>query len=286
LLTLRFVRQSLGYVHDMHTHPMPHGTSKVNRECQLRTVDSVQRRAHSCDCPPVWQTPDGFITSRPCNRFLCPDALTIWSVGPWEPCIPGVAPVPACSGGAGTKTRTVVCTSAAGSVLADDACAGATYGTATGTTKPPPSLPCTIAPTCNCTVDSDCPSTHWVCASTTHRCECSALWRGDACDVPLLLGAEGAPPCTEGIIDASGTCTMGFIDTVTGLSCREGEDVDWAGRCCTTGPVDACGVCGGTGVAVDVLGRCCLSALLPSGLCCEDGEPDSCGVCGGLNTCT
>lgn len=62
--------------------------------------------------------------------------------------------------------------------------------------------------------------------------------------------------------------------------------MDWAGRCCTQGPVDACGVCGGTGVAVDVLGRCCLSALLPSGLCCEDGEPDSCGVCGGLNTCS
>ena len=56
--------------------------------------------------------------------------------------------------------------------------------------------------------------------------------------------------------------------------------------CAASQRVDACGVCGGDGVAVDVVGTCCLSPLPPSGVCCPTGTaPDSCGVCGGNNEC-
>lgn len=48
--------------------------------------------------------------------------------------------------------------------------------------------------------------------------------------------------------------------------------------------MDACGICGGNGVAVDVRGECCATPLAPSGLCCSGGL-DSCGVCGGANAC-
>lgn len=147
-------------------------------------------------CTSKLGAPAGFVTSRPCNRFPCPNTLASWSVGPWEPCAPIVAPVRPCDGGAGATVRTVECRSATGSALADGACGGGTNGTttSTGIAKPYPSLPCTIAPTCDCTADSDCPSTHWVCDAGSRRCACGAQWGGDACDVPLLLGAEGAPP--------------------------------------------------------------------------------------------
>ena len=156
----------------------------------------------------------------------------------------------------------------------------------TGAAKPVQSTPCTAASTCDCMTDSDCPSTHWTCNTTNHRCGCSARWGGDVCDIPLLLPPSSAAPCMDGVVDMNGTCSAGFIDSTTGISCPVGSNVDWAGRCCSAGAVDSCGVCGGKGIAVDVLGTCCFSALLPSGLCCEEGEPDSCGVCGGLNNCT
>ncbi len=49
--------------------------------------------------------------------------------------------------------------------------------------------------------------------------------------------------------------------------------------------MDGCGVCGGDGVAVDVSGRCCSTALSPSNVCCGSSGSDSCGVCSGLNAC-
>ena len=56
------------------------------------------------------------------------------------------------------------------------------------------------------------------------------------------------------------------------------------GECCIGSTLDPCGVCGGGGVAVDILGTCCSQPLPPSGICCELGV-DSCGVCGGLSSC-
>lgn len=67
-----------------------------------------------------------------------------------------------------------------------------------------------------------------------------------------------------------------------GRHCRS---LDKEGRCCSTGAVDVCGVCGGTAVAIDSLGTCCSLPLPPSGICCAIGTLDSCGVCGGENTC-
>jgi hypothetical protein len=183
------------------------------------------------------QAPDGFLTSRPCNHFPCPDALTSWSVEPWGPCIPVVTPSRPCKGGPGVQSRAVVCRSAAGSILADGACL-ASDGTATGDAKPLLSAPCTVASTCACTVDADCPSTRWACNTTSHRCVCSGRWGGGACDVPLLLPPSSAPPCSDGVVDINGTCSVGFIDSTTGISCPVSKSVDWAGRCCTAASVD------------------------------------------------
>jgi hypothetical protein len=72
--------------------------------------------------------------------------------------------------------------------------------------------------------------------------------------------------------------------TVTGVCCPPGSINDASGACCAAGVLDACGVCNGTGVAVDIRGKCCRSPLPPSGICCEDGL-DSCGVCGGSSAC-
>jgi hypothetical protein len=53
-------------------------------------------------------------------------------------------------------------------------------------------------------------------------------------------------------------------------------------RCCNK-TLDACGVCGGNGVAVDVQGRCCSKPLSSSGTCCD--YVDDCGVCDGISSC-
>ena len=67
------------------------------------------------------------------------------------------------------------------------------------------------------------------------------------------------------------------------LACGEGTVCVLTPRALGVG-VDACGVCGGDGVVVDVSGVCCSWPLSPSGVCCE-GMLDSCGVCGGTNDC-
>jgi hypothetical protein len=56
---------------------------------------------------------------------------------------------------------------------------------------------------------------------------------------------------------------------ITGSCCPEGSAVDAAGACCDAGELDACGVCGGNGVTVDIMGRCCSTLLDAQGLCCE-----------------
>jgi hypothetical protein len=227
-------------------------------------------------------------TSRPCNRVLCPSALATWRVGPWSVCTPAsgtggtqttTAP---CAGGTGRQTRDVSCRSATGAVLPDAACVTASPNT----TMPTTTAVCTLAPTCVCHSDNDCPDSHWACNAATNTCGCSASWAGPGCDVPLLPPSTGASACSDGIVDVHGACCQGFIDAGTGACCPQDTAVDAQGRCCSAASgVDVCGVCGGLGRAVDVTGRCCSTPLLPSGLCCSEGTPDSCGVCGGLNQC-
>lgn len=59
--------------------------------------------------------------------------------------------------------------------------------------------------------------------------------------------------------------------------------VDRDGECCESGALDACGVCDGDAVVVDLAGACCSSGVLDArGWCCEAGlAVDECGVCGG-----
>jgi len=45
--------------------------------------------------------------------------------------------------------------------------------------------------------------------------------------------------------------------------------LDSAGECCSTGKLDACGVCGGTGKYMDVAGTCCATLLDANGMCCQ-----------------
>jgi hypothetical protein len=87
------------------------------------------------------------------------------------------------------------------------------------------------------------------------------------------------------VVDTARTCCLGPIDSVTGTCCgADSRFIDGRGRCCLTGNVDACGICGGTGVAVDAKGVCCATALDTSGLCCT-ASIDDCGVCSGVNSC-
>ena len=56
--------------------------------------------------------------------------------------------------------------------------------------------------------------------------------------------------------------------------------------CAADVPIDACGVCNGTGRFVDASGICCTGDLDANGLCCPpDIGLDSCMVCGGTDSC-
>jgi hypothetical protein len=63
-----------------------------------------------------------------------------------------------------------------------------------------------------------------------------------------------------------------------------GSQLDSKGICCDGGLVDACGVCNGTGKAIDALGACCAGTLDAQGVCCTS-TIDECGVCNGKNAC-
>lgn len=65
----------------------------------------------------------------------------------------------------------------------------------------------------------------------------------------------------------------------------QGAALDRHSACCTSGKVDACGVCDGPAKAVDVQGACCSSGVLDGdGYCCASGLLDECGVCDGQST--
>jgi hypothetical protein len=122
--------------------------------------------------------------------------------------------------------------------------------------------------------------TNWQSAAETRTCVCGAQWAGDACDVtdvPLLaLASSGGETCAGGVVDVHGQCCMGYIDMYTGTCCD--VNLDRRGECCAApGRVVACGVCGGSGVAVDAIGVCCTSVLAPPRV---SGKLESCGPVG------
>ena len=212
-------------------------------------------------------------TTRSCNRFLCPDIVALWHVGPWGSCTIPPSVATTCGTVSGNLTRTVTCESSAGAALALSLCA------ATGVSQPADTTSCQTTNPCACTSNAQCGAGHRTCDPVTHDCTCAEGWSGSDCNIALL---QGTTPCPDGIIDAVGACCTGFVDSRTGVCCPRG--VDRFGFCCASGVVDACGVCDGHGVAMDAQGVCCPTALPPSGLCCSAGL-DSCGVCGGENVC-
>lgn len=204
----------------------------------------------------------------------------MWRVGPWSAC----ESVAGC--GQGVRRRDVTCTDGAGG--------HAQYSTsdceAGGSGQPPAQRePCDTGRACGCFTDDDCSfaGEHMVCVLSS--CVCAPGWAGTRCDVATFATAgdsAGAapPPCATGVVSWDGTCCMGLVDGVTGLCCDAAiTALDGLGRCCAS-HVDVCGVCGGTGVAIDATGFCCDAALTASGECCRSGV-DSCGVCGGLSEC-
>ena len=164
----------------------------------------------------------------------------------------------------------MVCINDEGSATSDVACRERS--------KPGTVMSCTVQLPCECHSDSDCAGSRRACNLTTRTCQCSSGWGGELCDVPVHI-------CDGGLVDIEGECCSGFVDVVTAQCCPKNHGVDKNGRCCLSDAIDACGVCNGAGVAVDVLGTCCESPLPASQVCCTAGGLDSCGVCAGENKC-
>lgn len=142
---------------------------------------------------------------------------------------------------------------------------------------------CDTEVSCGCSTTADCPAPvgHWICNRALHVCECSTGWIGPSCSLISIQSTRDA--CT-GVVDTSGVCCTGLIDSTTGKCCSPTATLSSSGQCCD-GVLDGCGVCNGTGVAVDVNGVCCDVPLSPGGTCCASAALDSCGVCGGVNEC-
>ena len=104
-------------------------------------------------------------------------------------------------------------------------------------------------------------------------CVCTQGYRGDYCEI--------APAC-PGILDSAGNCCQSGVVSSSGQCCspvsmacelhhtasdmpEPADDVtmlqatatlDQFAHCCASGKMDACGVCDGTGLLVDVQVRC------------------------------
>lgn len=83
------------------------------------------------------------------------------------------------------------------------------------------------------------------------ECNCTSPFTGPTCAAnsnvcPSGITSSAEECCTSGLVDADGNC------------CADGElvELDKDGQCCSDG-IDACGICGGTGVALDAEGICC-----------------------------
>jgi hypothetical protein len=198
--------------------------------------------------------------------------------------------------GVGTSTRRVVCVNGNGDTVEDAMCVSASSsnstgtGTGTGATvsqvgKPVSAQPCDSGIMCSCATTGRCPYTNMVCG-LDGVCRCGEGWLGSDCSTAQLkLSSSSRVSSCSGVVDVNHGCCNNVIDVVDGSCCGLRAVLDGRGRCCESGVVDACGVCDGVGVSVDVLGVCCGSVLPPSGVCCASGVIDSCGVCDGTDAC-
>jgi hypothetical protein len=118
------------------------------------------------------------------------------------------------------------------------------------------------------------------CDATLNACACDVGRAGTRCEMDEACGvldgeriaSDDRGECCPGVVDADGKC----CHTQLGVA-----RLDRDGACCASGAVDACGSCGGDGVAVDITGKCCAGSLDAGGFCCESGVFDACGACDG-----
>jgi hypothetical protein len=118
------------------------------------------------------------------------------------------------------------------------------------------------------------------CDATLNACACDVGRAGTRCEMDEACGvldgeriaSDDRGECCPGVVDADGKC----CHTQLGVA-----RLDRDGVCCASGAVDACGSCGGDGVAVDITGKCCAGSLDAGGFCCESGVFDACGACDG-----
>lgn len=224
------------------------------------------------------------VTQRACNRFPCPSKVYHWKIGAWGSCIADNT-----STVAGSRLRTVTCVDGSGSSVSFGLCASSTPSVSERcvSTVRPSSIPTLCTPEALGGSPTSC-GTNRKCAGGV--CVCAPGWLSlDAnqttCTIPDLRVSSSLSNCS-GLVDVAHTCCGGPIDSVTGVCCgSDSRFIDGNGRCCAAGNVDVCGVCGGSGVAVDAKGVCCTTALDTSGLCCPTSV-DDCGTCGGVNACS
>ena len=245
-------------------------------------------------------------TVKPCNHVTCPSAVYSWRTSPWSSCIPS-------SGcGLGVAVRDVWCEDWNGNKMPYHLCEqpsplfsavnsilsglGGTANATNITSMPPSRQACDSGVVCACSSDNDCVNalrsrnvhcgTGRSAVDVAHQCLCNEGWTGTSCNTIDVGWRPGALPACVGFRDKEGTCCADGrgIDVVTGRCCN--GVLSRSGRCCEVS-VDACGVCGGDGIAVDARGVCCASHLAPDGLCHESlhNDLDDCGVYTGDNAC-
>ena len=265
------------------------GVSSINASvtCKSTLANGTVVRTLAQACTVVGLPRPVPVTTRPCNRFVCPAAVVMWEEGPWSGCVSttsSAVPSVNCVF-AGNMTRTVRCVSAATGAEVD---AAACVEGSSSQRQPPSSQSCfvltqgSVDGRCGCTTASDCGSPNSVCSSGV--CACADGWTGVQCDIVSLLATSADAGASGCVVDAAGTCCSGPIDVDTELCCgssltRGAIITDSVGQCCPSGVIDACGICNGDGVVVDSMGVCCSTPLPPSGLCCINATIDACGVC-------
>lgn len=243
------------------SHVCGAGTTTRAVRC-VSTSDGSEAPPASCEGLPVADT------QRNCN--LQPCDMVRHAVGPWSACN-------ATCGGSRNRTISCVLTPVDGRqhwddmaphqhdvIIPDEECARVL-----SLARPAEAEAC--GPPCDCAC-----SGHGVCGPT-RDCKCDRGFFGARCEQRA---------CRDGrfhLVDRAGECCEGQL-TMEGDCCP--GSLDAQGRCCPAdAPPDACGVCGGSGVFVDVAGVCCGGAADGLGLCCPpDTHVDACGVCGGAGT--
>lgn len=201
--------------------------------------------------------------SRACNQQLC---RALWyDLGSWSACEPWFNQTDQMESCLGFQTRTVQCME--GTQVANASVCDAVLD---DQTMPSTQRECTLCTHCGFESNSTC-SGHGRCRAGT--CFCESGYSGTYCEASTLCGSRAVSltgeccPSNSSVLDRTGAC------------CRQ---LDARGACCDA-DVDACGICGGDGFAVDVLGRCCTAGqtLDAAGVCC-DGSVDVFGRCLGL----